>query len=365
MKLGIVGLPNVGKSTLFNALCNKIAAQALNYPFCTIEPNIGKVCVPDERLTQLEKIYKPKKLTPATLEFIDIAGLVKGASKGEGLGNKFLANIKEVDAIIHVVRCFEDENIIHVENSINPIRDIETINLELIFSDIDLLNKKIDKLKKAVKKDKSLEKEIDILNKLLNWLLKGKMAKDFEVEEDFKKMVNSIGLITKKPTIYAANFKEQDYKNDIKNNEFLKKVTEFAEKNSSLVLPICAKVEEELNGMTEQEKIVFLKELGLTQSGLDRIIKTGYKILGLISYLTAGEDEVKAWTIKKNTTAPKAAGKIHSDFEKGFICAEVISYEDFIKYKNMSKAKEEGAVRTEGKNYIVKDGDIILFRFNV
>ena len=365
MKLGIVGLPNVGKSTLFNALCNKISAESANYPFCTIEPNVGIINVPDQRLFKLKEIYKPKKLTPATLEFIDIAGLVKGASKGEGLGNKFLSNIREVDAILHVVRCFNDENIIHVENSIDPIRDIDIINIELILSDIEVLQRRIEKLKKQAKADKALSEAIEVLNNLLNWLQEGKPAKSFETSEEFKKEINSIGLITTKKTIYVANFKEEDYKNGIENNENLKKVIEFAEKENSFVLPICAKVEEDLNGMKEEEKKFFLEELGLKESGLDRIIKKSYEILGLISYLTAGEDEVRAWTIKKGTLAPQAAGKIHSDFERGFICAETIAYEDFIKYSNMTDAKEKGVVRTEGKNYEVKDGDIILFRFNV
>ncbi len=355
MKLGIVGLPNVGKSTLFNALCNKISAQALNYPFCTIDPNIGIINVPDERLDFLAKIYKPKKVTPATLEFIDIAGLVKGASKGEGLGNKFLSNIREVDAIIHVVRCFEDKNIIHVENSIDPIRDLETINIELILSDIEILTKKIDKLKTKAKADKSLNDEIEILQNLLKWLEDEKPARTFNVDEDFEKQINSLGLITTKPVIYVANLKEQDYKDKLENNLNYQKLSNFAKETSSTLLPICAKMEEDLNGMNEEEKLFFLKELNLTQSGLDRIIQVSYKVLGLISYITAGEDEVKAWTIQKNTTAPKAAGKIHSDFERGFICAEVISFSDFLKYKNMENAKKAGVVRTEGKNYLVND----------
>ena len=366
MKLGIIGLPNVGKSSLFNALCNKISAESANYPFCTIEPNIGIVSVPDKRLSHLAEIYKPKKLTPATLEFIDIAGLVKGASKGEGLGNKFLSNIREVDAILHVVRCFEDENIIHVENSVNPKRDIEIINLELILSDIEILQKRIEKLKKQAKANSSLNNEIEVLNNLLKWLEEGKLAKNFEIDEKYKSEINSIGLITTKSVVYAANFKEEDYKTPILNNEKFKEVSSIASEEGSFVLPICAKMEEDLNGMDEQEKKFFLKEIGLEESGLDRVIKKSYEILGLISYITAGEDEVKAWTIKKGTLAPKAAGKIHSDFERGFICAEVIAYEDFIKYNSdMTYAKEKGAVRTEGKTYEIKDGDIVLFRFNV
>ncbi len=283
MKLGIVGLPNVGKSTLFNALCNKISAQAENYPFCTIEPNVGIVNVPDERLTILNDIFKPKKLTPATLEFIDIAGLVKGASKGEGLGNKFLSHIREVDAIIHLVRCFEDENIIHVENSINPIRDIETIELELILSDIEMLTKKIEKLKKLAKANKSLEEDLKILENLLKWLESGKTARSFNFDEDFKEKIDSLNLITSKKVIYVANFKEEDYKQNLNNNLNLKKVEEFAKKEDSIVLPICAKIEEDLNGMEEEEKKFFLKDLGINSSGLDRMIKTGYFILNLIS----------------------------------------------------------------------------------
>lgn len=365
MELGIVGLPNVGKSTLFNALCNKIAAESRNYPFCTIEPNVGIVSVPDSRLTELYEIYKPKKLTPATLKFIDIAGLVRGASEGEGLGNKFLANIREVDAIIHLVRCFEDENIIHVDNTVNPIRDIQTINIELILSDIEVLNKKMEKLKKQAKGDKSLNEHIAVLGELLCWLEDGNVAKSFKVADEFKEAINSLGLITSKPVIYSANLKEEDCKIGLENNQNFQNLKKFAEQEMSVVFPICAKIEEDVAGMQNEEKMLFLNEIGLKESGLDRIIKASYKTLGLISYLTAGEDEVRAWTIKKGTYAPKAAGKIHSDFERGFICAEVISYNDFIKYKNMAEAKENGAVRTEGKNYIVKDGDIITFRFNV
>ena len=361
MKLGIVGLPNVGKSTMFNALCNKRAAQSQNYPFCTIDPNIGIIDVPDSRLYELKKIYNPKKLTPATLEYIDIAGLVKGASKGEGLGNKFLSNIREVDAIIHVVRCFEDDNIIHVSNKIDPIDDIETINLELILSDVEILTKKIDKLKKLIKADKSLSKNLELLEQLLNWLQSGKTARSFNVEEKYRHIIEEINLISYKTVIYAANLKEEDYKNGLENNSNLKEIYDFAKKDNSYVFPICAKFEEDLAEMDKEEKDIFLNEIGLKESGLDRIIKTSYEALGLISYLTAGEDEVKAWTIEKGTLAPQAAGKIHSDFERGFICAEVISFKDFIKFKDMTKAKEAGLVRTEGKTYVVADGDIILF----
>lgn len=369
MKMGIVGLPNVGKSTLFNALCDKIAADSKNYPFCTIQPNVGIVNVPDYRLENLSKIYSPKKVTPANLKFIDIAGLVRGAHKGEGLGNQFLANIRQVDAIVHVVRCFQDENIIHVENSVDAIRDIETIEIELILSDLEIINKHIEKVKKKAKADKTATKRLNFLQELHDWLSAGKLAKNFKSQENFQEEfedeIKSLGLITLKPTIYAANLSEQDYKNGIKNNPDYKKMCEFVERRNEYIFPISAMLEQQLAGLEKEEKLLLLQEFKLKESGLERIIKTGYKVLNLISYLTAGKDEVRAWTIKKNTKLPKAAGKIHSDFERGFIAAEVIAYDDFIKCSNIAIAKEKGLVRIEGKNYIVKDGDIITFRFNV
>lgn len=364
MKLGMVGLPNVGKSTLFNALTNA-GAESANYPFCTIEKNVGIVSVPDERLDKLAEMYEPDKFTPATLEFVDIAGLVKGASKGEGLGNKFLADIREVDAVVHVVRCFEDENIIHVDGSINPLRDIETINLELIFSDIEMIERRIDRAKKAVKGDKKYLAEIDFLERLKNHLENGKSARAFDFTDDERELIKSTPLLSAKPVIYAANLSEDDFINNIETNENYLKVKALAEEEHSAVLPICAQIEAEISDMESDEKAMFLGELGLEVSGLNRIIKEGYSLLGLISYLTAGKQEVRAWTITKGTKAPQAAGKIHTDFEKGFIRAEVISFDDLMECGSMAAAKEKGLVRLEGKEYVMQDGDIVLFRFNV
>ncbi|MBR3759866.1 MAG: redox-regulated ATPase YchF [Ruminococcus sp.] len=364
MKLGMVGLPNVGKSTLFNALTNA-GAESANYPFCTIEKNVGIVSVPDERLDKLAEMYDPDKFTPATLEFVDIAGLVKGASKGEGLGNKFLADIREVDAIVHVVRCFEDTNIIHVDGSINPLRDIETINLELIFSDIEMIDRRIDRAKKAVKGDKKYLIEIDFLERLKAHLENGKSARAFDFTDDERELIKSTPLLSAKPVIYAANLCEDDFINNIETNGNYQSVKALAEEEHSAVLPICAQIEAEISDMEDEEKAMFLGELGLEVSGLNRIIKEGYSLLGLISYLTAGKQEVRAWTITKGTKAPQAAGKIHTDFEKGFIRAEVISFDDLMDCGTMAAAKEKGLVRLEGKEYVMQDGDIVLFRFNV
>lgn len=364
MKLGMVGLPNVGKSTLFNALTNA-GAESANYPFCTIEKNIGIVSVPDERLDKLAEMYEPDKFTPATLEFVDIAGLVKGASKGEGLGNKFLADIREVDAIVHVVRCFEDTNIIHVDGSINPLRDIETINLELIFSDIEMVERRIDRAKKASKGDKKYLAEVDFLERLKEHLEAGKSARAFDFTDDERELIKSTPLLSAKPVIYAANLSENDFAGNIENNENYCKVRRLAEEEHSAVLPICAQTEAEIAEMDEEDKAMFLAELGLEVSGLNRIIKEGYALLGLISFLTAGKPEVRAWTIKKGTKAPQAAGKIHTDFEKGFIRAEVVSFDDLMECGTMAAAKEKGLVRLEGKDYVMNDGDIVLFRFNV
>ncbi len=360
----MVGLPNVGKSTLFNALTNA-GAESANYPFCTIEKNVGIVSVPDERLDKLAEMYDPDKFTPATLEFVDIAGLVRGASKGEGLGNKFLADIREVDAIVHVVRCFDDPNIIHVDGSIDPLRDIETIDLELIFSDVEIVERRLDRAKKAAKGDKKYLAETDLLERLKSHLEDGHSARSFDFTDDERDMIKDAPLLSAKPVIYAANLSEEDFTNNIDTNENLRKVREHAEKDRSAVLPICAQIEAEISDMSEEDKQMFLGELGLEVSGLNRIIKEGYALLGLISYLTAGKQEVRAWTITKGTKAPQAAGKIHTDFEKGFICAEVISFDDLMSCGSMTAAKEKGLVRLEGKDYVMQDGDIVLFRFNV
>lgn len=365
MKLGIVGLPNVGKSTLFNSL-TKAGAESANYPFCTIDPNVGVVTVPDERLNVLGKMYQTKKIIPAAIEFVDIAGLVKGASKGEGLGNQFLANIREVDAIVHVVRCFEDSNIVHVDGSIEPLRDIETINLELIFSDIEILERRIAKQSKLARNDKSAAKEVDLLERLKAHLEDGKLAKSFEpADEDEKIWFAEYNLLTGKPVIFAANVSEEDLSDDGVANKGVEKVREYAAAEGFEVFVVCAQIEQEIAELEEDEKKMFLEDLGLAESGLEKLIRASYHLLGLISYLTAGEPEVRAWTIKKGTKAPQAAGKIHTDFERGFIRAEVVAYDDLISCGSYTAAKEKGLVGLEGKEYVVKDGDIMLFRFNV
>jgi ferrous iron transport protein B len=365
MKLGIVGLPNVGKSTLFNSMTLG-KAEAANYPFCTIDPNVGIVTVPDERLTKLTEMYNSAKTTPAVIEFVDIAGLVRGASKGEGLGNKFLSHIREVDAIVHVVRCFEDTNVVHVDGSIDPIRDIETINLELVFSDLEILERRIAKTGKMAKADKSLQKEVDVLQKLKDALEQGISARavEFDTPEE-KAFVDSLTLLTAKPVLYAANVAEDDLADDGASNEFVQRVREYAAKEGSEVFVLCAKIEEEISDLDEADKKEFLADLGVDGSGLDRLIAASYKLLGLISYLTAGPQESRAWTITKGTKAPQAAGKIHSDFERGFIRAEVVAYDDLMRLGSYNAAKEQGLVRSEGKEYVVKDGDVVLFRFNV
>ncbi len=364
MKLGIVGLPNVGKSTLFNSL-TKAGAESANYPFCTIDPNVGVVAVPDERLQLLTDLYHSEKTTPAVIEFVDIAGLVKGASKGEGLGNQFLANIREVDAIVHVVRCFEDTNVIHVDGSVDPVRDIETINLELIFSDLEILERRISKTARAARNDKTQAKELELLQHLKEHLEAGELAITYETDdEDEQAWLAEYNLLTGKPVIFAANVAEDDLADDGAANQYVQAVREYAKNSASEVFVICAQIEEEISEL-DDEKQMFLEDLGLKESGLEKLIKASYSLLGLLSYLTAGEKETRAWTIKKGTKAPQAAGKIHSDFERGFIRAEVVNYQNLLDCGSYAAAKEKGLVGLEGKDYVVKDGDVILFRFNV
>ena len=363
MEIGIVGLPNVGKSTMFNAI-TKAGAECANYPFCTIEPNVGIVPVPDERLDELAKLYNPEKVTHAIIKFVDIAGLVKGASKGEGLGNKFLSHIREVDAIVQVVRCFEDSNIVHVDGSINPVRDIETINMELILADLEAVEKRLDRAIKMARADKKHQIEVDALNKIKVALEAGKLASSVTLTDEEKEMLVDFYLLTSKPMMYVANVSEEQLKN-IDNDAKFKELKEYAQKEGSEVIPLCVKIEEELATLDDEEKNEMLGLLGIEESGLDKVIRVSYKLLGLMSFLTAGEPEVRAWTIKIGTKAPEAAGKIHSDIERGFIKAEVINYKELLECGSIAKAKEKGLVRFEGKDYIMQDGDVVLFRFNV
>ena len=363
MKIGIVGLPNVGKSTMFNSITNA-GAECANYPFCTIEPNVGVVPVPDERLDVLTKMYNPQKTTHAVIEFVDIAGLVKGASKGEGLGNKFLSHIREVDSIVEVVRCFENPNVVHVDGSINPTRDIETINLELIFADIETIDKRLDRARKQLKADKKAQLEIDILEKIKTTLEAGKSARTLELNEEEKELIKDVYLLTSKPILYIANVSEEQLQ-DSNNDKYINEVREYAKIESAAVIPLCVKIEEELSSLNNEDKKEMLEALGLEESGLDKVIKASYDLLGLMSFLTAGEPEVRAWTIKKGTKAPEAAGKIHSDIQRGFIKAEVVSYDDLVREGSMTAVKEKGLLRMEGKDYIMQDGDIVLCRFNV
>ncbi len=366
MKLGIVGLPNVGKSTLFNSL-TKAGAESANYPFCTIDPNVGIVAVPDERLRLLGDLYHSRKVTPAVIEFVDIAGLVKGASKGEGLGNQFLSNIREVDAVVHVVRCFADDNVVHVDGSVDPLRDIETINLELIFSDLEILERRIAKVSKGARMDKLQARELELLKRLKDHLERGSLALGFEtdLDEEERALFRNYQLLTAKPVIFAANVGEEDLADDGAGNQGVLAVREFAQKTGSEVFVICAQIEQEIAELEEEEKAMFLEDLGLAESGLEKLIRASYHLLGLQSFLTAGEDETRAWTIRIGTKAPQAAGKIHSDFERGFIKAEVVNYKDLLEQGSLAAAREKGLVGMEGKEYVVKDGDVILFRFNV
>ena len=364
MKLGIVGLPNVGKSTLFNAITNA-GAEAANYPSCTIEPNVGVVTVPDKRLDRLAEMYSPEKFTPAVIEFVDIAGLVKGASKGEGLGNRFLSHIREVDAVVHVVRCFENGSIIHVNGSVDPMRDVDIINMELVISDLEIVDKRIDRVTKLLKGDRTLAAELEVLSRLREHLDAGNSARSMELTPDEEVIVNDIPLLSRKPVIYVANIGEDEVSGGYENNPGYIALKKYAEAEGSGIIPICAGIEAEIAELEGEDRAMFLEEMGLSESGLDRLIKAGYSLLGLISFLTAGPKEVRAWTIKKGTKAPQAAGKIHSDFERGFIRAEVIAYDDLIACGSMAAAKEKGLVRSEGKDYVMKDGDIVLFRFNV